>query len=72
MSEGPGRRDRWVDPRFREVVASWEKNRVERIPGKRPRRVCPHGSGVTLMVDLQTRMPRNIQCGACSSPELSQ
>lgn len=70
MSEdGEAGRGLWVDPRFSSMVASWSANRVERRPGKRPRRVCPHGLGVTIMVDPETRAPRNVHCGACYPPE---
>lgn len=62
--EEPGR-GAWVDPRFRRMVAGLALNRVERRPGKRPRRVCPHGAGVTVMVDPETRRHRNIECGEC-------
>ncbi|MEU5807082.1 hypothetical protein [Streptomyces sp. NPDC047718] len=58
----------WVDPRFRELVAGWDRSRVEHRPGGRPRRVCPHGFGVTVMVDPESHAPRNVQCGACYAP----
>ncbi|GGT05723.1 hypothetical protein GCM10010286_33670 [Streptomyces toxytricini] len=55
----------WLDPRYREAMAMWAATYVERRPG-RPRRVCPHGSGVTLMVNPESREPLNVQCGVCS------
>lgn len=60
----------WVDPRFRSMVAGMALNRVERRPGKRPRRVCPHGEGVTVMVDPESHTPRNVHCRACFPPEV--
>ncbi|MFD9488370.1 hypothetical protein [Streptomyces sp. NPDC059991] len=56
----------WSDPRYRDVVARWARHRTERRPGRRPRRVCPHGLGVTLTVDLATRKPFNVGCAACN------
>lgn len=71
MSEGPdeARPQEWVDPRFRGVAATFATFRVERLPGKRPRRVCPHGSGVTVMVDPETGGFRNVACATCSTHE---
>lgn len=71
MSEdsGEARSRTWVDPRFHAVAATFATTRVERLPGKRPRRVCPHGSGVTVMVDPATGASRNVACAACSRPE---
>jgi len=72
VSEGAGEARRpgvWVDLRYHEMVTGWGAIRIVRRPNKRPRRVCPHGAGVTIMVDPETRAPRNIRCEACYPPE---
>jgi hypothetical protein len=55
----------WTDPRYRDLAAAWATTRSEPRTGRRPRRTCPHGNGVTLVVDEQTRAPRNLNCAEC-------
>ncbi|GGP37909.1 hypothetical protein GCM10010278_13610 [Streptomyces melanogenes] len=57
----------WNDPRYRDMLERWEGHRTERRPGRRPRRFCRHGRGVTLRVDLTTRKPFDVGCAACNS-----
>lgn len=67
MSDSSGARE-WVNPRYREMLAGLSLTRVQRQQGRRPRRICPHGSGVTMMVDLHTGSPLNVACKACCQP----
>ncbi|MGW2583107.1 hypothetical protein ACWCYZ_17520 [Streptomyces virginiae] len=55
----------WVDPRYREVVTLLGACQTVRGPGRRYRKVCPHGEGVTVIVDTGTGKARNVACAAC-------
>lgn len=61
------RRGDWVDPRYRDVVTLLGTCRTVQSASRRRRRVCPHGEGVTVIVDLVSGRPRNVACAACCS-----
>ncbi|MFD9478061.1 MULTISPECIES: hypothetical protein [Streptomyces] len=66
MSE-EARRGEWADPRYREVIALLDTCRTVKTPGRRLHRICPHGAGVTVIVDPASGSPRNVACAACCS-----
>lgn len=59
------RRAQWTDPRYSEAVTLLDTCRTVTGPSRRVRRVCPHGSGVTIIIDPVGGHPRNVACADC-------
>jgi hypothetical protein len=60
----------WVDPRYAELVETWDQLKRQRQRRGGASRTCPacrHGLGATVMVDLGTKKPISIPCQRCSA-----
>lgn len=62
-------RSEWVDPRYADLVRTWDRvvqRRASRGPVVKQCKACTHGLGTVVMVDLVTKKPFTAPCIRCS------